>query len=729
MNRKVSRYGLFLSLLILLVIGIQPVLAQRPTMSIVTLWSPTEQLTSINGVDERTVDLHIYAQGNIQFWAVNMTCIIGRGTELSDPVVTWGPEWGTQGTDFFVFPNTSNPPDANNNWYDATRGTFTATATRLGNTTPMIGVNGVNTNILLATIRFDVNELTANARVLVRCTLSEFLDRDGRLILRGRHVPNFLDIRIGYTLTGTALRQGASVVGNNNIEVSCDPDGTGPKPPITIFTNVRGAFSFGGATTPAAALRDQGVYVCTMSSKLDAATEDTQFLQTQTTFNLTTPEYYLLPFTLPVGDLDANNTVEVSDLALITGSGNWGGIVTPAFSGGDVNGDRRVDRADLAIVAGNEGISEPIIDSHVVYGLGRDFGADFPNSKIWWGGPTAGPVVQHYRPSRTRDFWPQVSPDGRTIVYVIEIVNRFGTQHHLYTSDLARPRPLPVTAIIRSFTSDALAPSWSPDGNRIGFICSWQNDTSGYEYNEGNLCVMNLGDRTGQSIRTLDTDVKVFPPAWHQRDGQDVLIYAGLASNTTCPNTLCYYDFNNNVTGKVHTTLDFGANDIVEQPIVINYFNGTNYLFYRFFDDAAGFHKLRVATFTYTFTPSTIDEDFADGVATGPGSATHNDVADAATTQYVDYYDVSPMLDVMFYTFDHPTESDDMFRNLLFDEALLGQATEITGNWTTQVNHFVDGFVDSPSSISGGFGSGVWNGDLNVPTERHAHRAAFDWIP
>jgi hypothetical protein len=167
------------------------------------------------------------------------------------------------------------------------------------------------------------------------------------------------------------------------------------------------------------------------------------------------------------------------------------------------------------------------------------------------------------------------------------------------------------------------------------------------------------------------------------------------------------------MSGKVSTILDFGATDIVDMP-VIRTNSGTTFLFYRFYDSGATRHKIRAGTLTYNGT------SFGGGITGSVGSSTHKDVqttggGDISETPAtmanvdVDFYNVSPQLDVIFYG----TVNEAFYRNF-------NTAGGIDNAWsTTTESFFVDGHVGNPSGIGAG----------NNLTDRHALRSTVEWVP
>jgi hypothetical protein len=193
-NRKTIWFCVFIGLILL---SAMPVLAQRPAVTVTPIWRPGEQLTTlVSENDYRYVDVQLMMTGNVQFWAVNLACqfspnalapydVVPGGDAHDDiPVVTWGPDWGTEGTQFVAVDSAG----AGLYDYEGGRGTLTIRATRLGNVSSL-GINGADYNLLLATIRLRVADLgtgLVNTSASVRCNPLDFYNRDGNVIVRGR---------------------------------------------------------------------------------------------------------------------------------------------------------------------------------------------------------------------------------------------------------------------------------------------------------------------------------------------------------------------------------------------------------------------------------------------------------------------------------------------------------------------------------------------------------------
>lgn len=721
--------SLFLAVVLcaMLLWTVVPVSAQN-TMTVTPVWRPGQQLTTLTASNDiRYVDVEIMLTGNVQFWAVSLACAFtpaalegyNVGADVGDPgddvpMVTWGPEWGTAGADFIpasvgTDPDGAGPllpPDGFD--FNAANGTITLRATRLGSVPPL-GINGASYTMLLATMRLRVRDLGntfRTASATVKCAPMDFLDRDGRVVVKGKQAAaQALTVRTGYSISGQALLQGGK--NHAGIQVSCNrlllPLGT----PYTTTTNSAGNYSFGST---GALIRETGTFRCVYTSPI--LSPRSTFLVAQIDLNLNSPTFFLLPVVLKGGNVvtgaGSENDIDLADLAFFTA--NWApGTVAVAYNGLDVNGDLRVNEIDLAIFAGNYDPQDSLVNvdaSHVLYGLATDYRGTFPNSRIYWGNPQAGAVQRLEDPKADRDFWPAMSPDGTRVAFS-RFISKTG-RYLLHTSPTAKPKGVQLTPK-SGFTDDALAPSWSPDGQRLAFVCSHKGQISGYEFNQGDLCVI---DANGSNVKKVATGVKVYPPAWFDNN---VIIYAGTANNTNvaCQRNLCFIDLATGASGQVAAGLLADGNDVADMPGVASLLAGTRVLFYRF--DDGGATSLRARTIvSYTLGAFTLDSALT--IAT-PGGGNR-----------IDFYNVSPLADVMYYESNVTNgvfRTLDTFTNLKYTESLPLSADD----WSSGGTHRVDGFVGNITTTGGSIPGGIWNGDLNIPTPYHAQRATFHWIP
>ncbi len=683
--KRALRFGMLILPIVLLVAV--PALAQtRPEMTIFIVWQPGEQLSSTTApLDTRYVDVQILGQGNVHFWAMNLKCNFTPSVlsvDSSVDEVIFGPDWGGPGEFIAVGPGGEDYEYASN-------GDLTLVATRQG-TVPSLGVNGQTYTILLATVRLRVAELTKNSAASARCTTMDFLDRDGNTIVRGRQASTpTLSVLTGYALSGKVLLQGLRSHGG--ISVVCqNQDSLTNYGPVT--TNSSGDFNFNTVF-----IRETGDYICTFTGP---AGTDNNFLPSTVAIPIYHASQYLLPVVLRAGNVDGVGDIGNSDIVSITST--WSGastaVATP-YEGNDANGDRRIDRADLAIVAGNYDPGTTQTDaSHLLVGLATDYGGTFPNSQIAWGNNLAGQVVPLFSRLSGRNFWPALSPDGETVAYIKQDA-RSGA-HELYSSPLSRPKETRVTPA-RGFGYQAFAPSWSPDGSRLAFVCSWDEpNISGYTFNEGYLCLINAN---GGSWQLLNHKVKITPPSWFDNN---TIIYSGAHTDTTsgCANTLCYYDIAANTSGVVDADIPFGGANISDTPQIRADANGDTLLFYRYNNGTTA--TLRVAIINRV-----------GGVFDVPVFGGNH--KDTGISTNLDYYHVSPYLHIVYY---ERVDSVNFFKNRL------SSSGTFAGSWGAAIGHDIDGFVGNPNGVVG-FPGILWNGALTTPTELHAYRASMQWVP
>jgi hypothetical protein len=524
--KNLTRFALLLLAALLLTIAAVPALAaERPAITVTPSWRPGSQLTSLDtfgpvypaweyGDDYRYVDLDIYATSNVNYWAVQVSCTLDATAldsyvwdepmwtgDAGDDVqpVQWGPAWGTLNADYTAVVEPLNA-----------LGKVTITAAKYGYSWPM-GQNGSNTTQLLATLRFRVKPQVTNPyskSISPRCT-ADFLDKDGKSVLRPTYARSAaLNIMSGYTLSGSVIYQAAP---RSSAGIGIDCYLWGLEPPYSTVTDTRGNFAFTN-------LREFGTYICYYyGNVIDSYNRPDLHLMAQNSVQLDTTSKNLLPIYLTsgnvarsyvtmTGQLPASMTgteiINDADIALITGA--WNAAVPVAFEAGDASGDRKVDKADLAIVAGNYGEAEWQNAEHLLFGL-----APY-NSRTYYGHIWDKDLTEVGK-SRSNEYWPTLSPDGTQIAFVRE---ERGGEFALYVEDLnGRAKRLSPS---RNWTYDAFAPSWSPDGTQIAFNCSWRDDAYGYRawqyyQNGSDICVIGAD---GTNLRTIAWNAHVFPPAW-----------------------------------------------------------------------------------------------------------------------------------------------------------------------------------------------------------------------
>ena len=285
--------------------------------------------------------------------------------------------------------------------------------------------------------------------------------------------------------------------------------------------------------------------------------------------------YTFLPVELAGGNTDSSGnvgeqTIDIADLDVITAPANWNKPGTK-FTG-DVNGDLKTDKADLSILAGNWGQEEFQYEglNHWLFGLHLNgVGDNWDDYNVWmtdrlWKGELDMWVTSGVK-SNQGDYWPTLSPDGSKIAFIREemITRKEGTNtwtethYGLWVVNADGKTGLKrLTPAYSQFQQDALAPSWSPDGTRIAFVCSWgdwgdwngggyNRRPSGYPADEGYICTV---DADGRNLLRIDwARSRIFPPAWLSTDQ---VVFGGSyhddngVEDGTCRGTICMVDLN-----------------------------------------------------------------------------------------------------------------------------------------------------------------------------------------
>jgi hypothetical protein len=511
-----------------------------------------------------------------------------------------------------------------------------------------------------------------------------------------------------------------------------------------MLTTTTGAFTN-------SALRNQGFFNCAFYGNITnpaVGYQPDKYLAGQTWFELTNQSYTLLPIMLHGGNLSQNDAstdgnpttlderIDGFDIAIITAPANWSKPVTA----GDINGDNKTDRADLAIAAGNFDSWEAYYSPHAIYSLPRDY--DFwQNSRIWLGVPWSGPVTQFVPtpPANHRDHWPMLSPDGKKIVFTRD--NPDG-EIALWMSTInngiaAAPTRLTPTGAWYS----AWAPSWSPDGTRIAFICSWWDNgtpdtddygvrpwASGYLADMGVPCVI---DANGKNFQLLNPSsgsalARIYPPAWLSNTE---VVYGGTwtipgldDTNTNCPNTLCYYNLQTAESREFDADImtgGVGTLQIADMPVIRG-----DVLFYRFYDDNG------VAPDTRVIRYAQIVGGGVDPFEARPGAAPFHMLADydadpGVPTDYqpvstdVDYFNVARNgWELIYYT-----SGGYDFTKAWWNTGDLAGPTPL--EWWEPWTNWVDDMVGNPPPLNTPYDP-TDEGDASA---LFGHRNTVDWAP
>ena len=716
--------------------------ADPPQIAVSPVWRPASTLDSIDagvlntldgGDDFRYVDAEIFVTASVQFWVAQLSCTVtpavltsydseatdGDPNNFVEPVI-WGPRWGLLDQDFI---QVVEP-------YNATTGKRTFTATRLGNISPM-GNNGFNDTFLLATVRYRARDLAANGTSPLNCT-ADFLNRNGTPVLKAKYTaPAPLSVITGYSISGKVMYQGRAT--HAGINVQCDgPDGD-TNPDFSIVTAAAGTFS-------TSALRNQGYFDCMFFGNITNPASGYQpdlYLGARTWFNLSGLSYTILPITLLGGNLsrddvdtdgDPGTTDEVisaQDIGIITAPANW----TRPVTAGDINGDNRTDRADLALAAGNFNSWELNESRHVLYSIPRSW-EYWMNSRIWVGAPWAGPVTQMEPnpPADGRDHWGTLSPDGKTLAFTRDFGGNSSSGIGLFTAPVNNGvvgTPVRITPANAWYS--AWAPSWSPDGTRIAFVCSWYDNgedtsdgndyASGYLADMGNLCVIDANGRNFQNT-AWQSRARIYPPAWLSNTE---LVYGGswtlvdYNANPICPDTLCYFNLQTEENRAFDNDVLAGSagNPVADMPVIRD-----GVLFYRFHDVNNATRVIRWAEIvngevdpfearTGSNAPYHMVMDFNDG----------NDYL--PMSEDVDYFNISRNgWDVIFYT----TGGYDFSKSWFRDGSLSGPTPV---EWNSPFTNWVDDMVGNPN----GPATPYTHDDPTDGSPLYAHRNTVDWVP
>jgi len=606
-----NRQGCFVLLTLLCLLSVSVVSAQSPSIRVNPVWRPASQLTSIDvngdgdgvtdpGDDIRYVVADIYATVNVEFWAVGFTCTVNKNALES--YVKFGDPNGTE-DDVPIFDKGGDWTSVAEQAVDTTNvdGKFNFAIAVLGEYNPPMGGNGVTQTLHIASLKYRVKEGLAAATTSPFTCITSFLNRDGRAVLAAVYVaPPPLSIIPGYTLRGKVTYQGTTtpLTAIQAIDVLCDNSDADP-----FFNNVVTTANVTTGLFSVSNLRTQGRYDCQFIGNIRApGVLPDLHLMSMTDFNLTTAAMNLLPVVLRSGNVDhvtVGSTIAVNNPDLTMVTSNWNAplsVVTAPYLLGDASGDRKINEADLAVVASNYQRVEPIPSHHLIYSLPRDQNA-FQNSRLWLGtlnNQTVTPFVS----GATRDFWPALSPDGSRIAFVRSVVTAGLEKFALFTAPItngvvgAATRITPATAAY-----DAFAPTWSPDGSQLAFVCSFNQDWVEPSALPGHLCLIDAGGLNFRHAFNLNGGKPIFtkvqPPAWAGSTHILVAYPAEPGAPTPCDNSLCLLAVSNYFLTNL-VAIPAGS----DFPVVRDTILGRT-LFYRF-DNGAGSRNIRYAVISTT---------------------------------------------------------------------------------------------------------------------------------
>jgi hypothetical protein len=691
------RFGILLFTLIMLSAAtVSPALAvDKPAIDVSVVWRPATQLTTIDhdsdniwddvdsdtnwygpaDDDFRYVEAEIYVTTSVPFWAVDLTCTVdpdvlvgytnvdtsGSPVENHDDqdMLVWGDAWDDRG----------GPSEAGNSGvYNGATGEMDLTATLTGDWHEPLGFYGYTDTFLLATLRYKTASLADSDDTDIRCS-GRFLNRDGEDVAKPKFAKGTsLDVLTGYTINGTISYQGYSKMPRGSEPtVDCVWDmgessethypGTADSSGVwSVTTRVRGhydCFFEGQVPSPGG-----GGYPQHLLAREGVSLGWSYYTEWYT-------DFYFLPVELKDGNVDVTPSSQphcYSDYRGEQGQDVYDfdlTAVTTSYeinAGGDANGDGWTDEEDLAIVGASYGYCEDDHVDHLIYDLPRDYDA-YQNSRIWLGDyrPQATGVTQLVPgPKEGRDLWATLSPDGTRVAFVRSEYDRSlgADRYGLYVADVTGSKPK-ATAILPkdfSFYDGAFAPSWSPDGQRIAFVCSWYYHGSGHLYpmSYGHLCLIDADGGNFQVLKDPDNGddwvyTQIWPPAW---DDTYKLVFAHNYGGGS--NIYRYFLDTNSLTLYDDPDIPGNSNDIPngsDMPIV-----HSGHLTYRY--ESGGDRTLRWARInceTYSWPYPCVIDDYSDPNTAGWSGYPHTDVMydtgggvyDHLSTD-VDYYEIEP---------------------------------------------------------------------------------------
>jgi hypothetical protein len=513
-------------------------------------------------------DLSFSLLSNVSFWTMQITCTQTPNTALSfytfdafglstanpgDNIAPYvqGTIWGIDSISPIVQPNN-------------TTGGFSVTMSRQNNPgAVMIGENGVERTYGMGTMRLRVrpqlnaptnnaNSTTYNQSITVACT-ANLLDRLGRSLGTVTSLPiTPLRVIAGYSIRGQVQYQG--LTSHLGIQVTCEESATSILLGDTE-TNTMGDWVLNGVR-----VINPGAIDCLYWSNRSNPTEfnntNDAYLAQVSYGTLRYGDFQFLPVRLVTGNVDAkppvNSTVDSLDIAAVTAA--FDSPVGTSYRAGDTNGDGLVNRVDLALVTNNLGLSAPAFWG--MYGAHFILSAQMTPTNILQDSRISinlepsnrsNVAFGQFVPGTNRDFWATLSPNGQQLAFVRAIGTGAALRYVLHIAPITNGMvgtPVRVTPAT-GWNYDDLAPSWSPNGTMLAFICS-AVPTSGarpHENNRGNLCVV---DTTGRNLRALSNIVtKVSAPAW--RNDTQIFFDAPSASGGLCDNTICLSSLYGNV--------------------------------------------------------------------------------------------------------------------------------------------------------------------------------------
>jgi len=373
------------------------------------------------------------------------------------------------------------------------------------------------------------------------------------------------------------------------------------------------------------------------------------------------------------------------------------------------------------------------------------------DSRVWLTPTDGDPILGELSRSKANPiYWATLSPDGSKLAYIKAEGSKIpspwdiNTAYVLYIANADGTGAKPITP--RNWRYDALAPSWSPDGSKIAFICgeknvnsdqwntwiwrSWGNNTNSRGEFVSNFCVV---DANGANLSINDLWVSIFPPAWLDNNTFLFAVDVGdpegysLGMSWVAGADAGWWNWFDDT----HTLIPYGA----DMPRVSGYDEtGTAHqLYYRHTDGGSGERTLRYADIVWGPGGPTVEPFYVD--AHGGAAAPYHmnvefDVDGMGPGGYerlstdVDFYNVSRFGNIVFYESQCPWDwaGGNCFGNGHFSGAPIPEWYPDPYDFGTSEWFYW--------SISEGHGNPErWDGDGNhLPNWRAGLRNTVEWI-